>query len=38
MEEDLDGLETEKLEQHVKRMEDYFDEVAYKTNGVLTYY
>lgn len=35
---DLDGLSTEQLEQHVKRMEAYFEEAAYKTNGALTYY
>ena len=35
---DLDGLEDEKLAQHVDRVLKYFDEMAYKTNGVLTYY
>ena len=35
---DLDGLETEKLQKHVDRVRDFFEETAYKTNGVLTYY
>ena len=38
VEKDLDGIDDEKLSNHVKRMEEYFDTVAYKTNGVLTYY
>ena len=37
-EKDLDGLEDEKLAAHTKRVESYFEEVANKTNGVLTYY
>lgn len=35
---DLEGLETEQLERHMKRVGKYFDELVYKTNGVLTYY
>ena len=38
VEEDLDGLETERLEQHIERVRKYFDELVYRTNGVLTYY
>lgn len=38
VEKDLDGLDDEKLASHVARMEEYFERVAYKTNGVLTYY
>ena len=38
VEKDLNGLDSETLAAHVERMEEYFDEVAYKTNGVLTYY
>ena len=37
-ESDLEGLETRQLERHVAHMERYFEEVANKTNGVLTYY
>ena len=37
-EKDLDGLEDEKLGAHVERVKKYFDEIASKTNGVLTYY
>lgn len=37
-EKDLDGLEDDKLLAHIKRVEKHFDEVANKTNGVLTYY
>jgi diguanylate cyclase (GGDEF)-like protein len=37
-EKDLDGLEDEKLGAHVERVKKYFDEIAGKTNGVLTYY
>ena len=37
-EDDLEGLETEKLEQHMKRVSEYFDLMAHRTNGVLTYY
>lgn len=35
---DLDGLEDEQLERHVASVREYFDEMASKTNGVLTYY
>ena len=38
VEEDLDGLETEHLERHIERVRKYFDELIYRTNGVLTYY
>ena len=35
---DLDGLEPEKLQNHIDRVGKYFEEMANKTNGVLTYY
>ena len=35
---DIDGLETEQLETHMEHVNRYFDEMAHKTNGVLTYY
>lgn len=35
---DLDGLEDEQLQAHMDRVGRYFDEMASKTNGVLTYY
>ena len=35
---DLDGLEDELLQAHMDRVGRYFDEMASKTNGVLTYY
>ena len=38
IEKDLDGLETEQMERHMERVGRYFDELVYKTNGVLTYY
>ena len=38
VESDLDGLETEQLSQHMERVRKHFDEMASKTNGVLTYY
>ena len=38
VENDLDGLEDEQLEQHIDRVRNYFEEMAYRTNGVLTYY
>lgn len=38
VETDLNGLEDEKLAQHVERVRKVFDEMASKTNGVLTYY
>ncbi len=38
VEDDLDGLEPEKLQRHIDRVGKYFEEMASKTNGVLTYY
>jgi diguanylate cyclase (GGDEF)-like protein len=38
VQEDLDGLEEDKLAKHMERVRKYFDEMAYRTNGVLTYY
>lgn len=38
VEADIDGLSDEQLAQHVDRVREYFDEMASKTNGVLTYY
>ena len=35
---DLDGLDDEKLDAHTERTRVYFEEIANKTNGVLTYY
>ena len=35
---DLDGLEERQLQRHMERVRKYFDEMASKTNGVLTYY
>ncbi len=35
---DLDGLETGQLQQHIKRVSDFFETIAYRTNGVFTYY
>ena len=35
---DLDGLEEQQLQHHMERVRKYFDEMASKTNGVLTYY
>lgn len=37
-ESDLHELDDESLEGHMKKVQKYFDEVASKTNGVLTYY
>ena len=37
-EKDLDGLDDEQLLAHTERVKEYFDEIAGKTNGVLTYY
>ena len=37
-EKSLDGLEDEKLQVHIRQVEQYFDEIANKTNGVFTYY
>ena len=38
VEADLDGLEDEQFAAHMDRVSVYFDEMASKTNGVLTYY
>ncbi len=38
MEADLDGLDDEGLARHMERVGKCFDEMASKTNGVLTYY
>ena len=38
IEKDLEGVEDERLQRHIDRVERYFDETIYKTNGVLTYY
>ena len=38
VESDLEGLTDEELTLHMERVGDYFDEMASKTNGVLTYY
>ena len=38
VEADLDGLEDAQLERHMERIGRKFDEMASKTNGVLTYY
>ena len=35
---DLEGLEDQQLQRHMERVRKYFDEMASKTNGVLTYY
>ena len=35
---DIDGLDDKSLKKHMERVEEYFDEMAHKTNGVLTYY
>ena len=38
VEADLDGLDDAQLERHMERIGRKFDEMASKTNGVLTYY
>ena len=38
VEADLDGLEDDQLAHHMERIRKNFDEMASKTNGVLTYY
>ena len=38
VEADLDGLEDEQLSRHMERVEDKFEEIISRTNGVLTYY
>ena len=35
---DMNGLDDERLGAHVDRVRKFFDEIANKTNGVLTYY
>ena len=35
---DIDGLDDERFSQHMDRVWKYFDTMASKTNGVLTYY
>lgn len=37
-EKDLEELEADQLARHIDRVSAYFEEIAYKTNGVLTYY
>ena len=37
-EKNLSGLDSENLQTHVDRVQPYFDQIANKTNGVLTYY
>lgn len=38
VENNLDGLDDDRLARHMERVGKYFDELVYKTNGVLTYY
>ena len=38
VEDDLNGLDTAQLEGHMLRVRKFFDEMVYRTNGVLTYY
>ena len=38
VEADLDGISDEKLASHMDRVGKYFEDMSYKTNGVLTYY
>lgn len=38
VESDLDGLEDDKLQAHLDRVRRIFKKLAYKTDGVLTYY
>ena len=38
VEADLKGLEEAQLRSHIERVRQYFEEMACKTNGVLTYY
>ena len=35
---DIDGLDDDKLSAHIERVKKHFNEMATKTNGVLTYY
>ena len=38
VEEDLDGLDDRKLQEHLDRISAFFRKVLNKTNGILTYY
>ena len=38
VESDIEGISDEELSAHMERASEYFDEMASKTNGVLTYY
>lgn len=38
VEEDLTGLDDERLSAHLNRVSEFFRKVLYKTNGVITYY
>ena len=38
VEADLDGIDDEQLARHMDNVGVYFEQLAYKTNGVLTYY
>lgn len=38
VEADLDGTDNESLSRHMNDVGKYFEQMAYKTNGVLTYY
>lgn len=38
VENDLDGIESDKLQAHIERVMPFFESTAYRTNGVLTYY
>ena len=38
VENDLSSLEDAEFSRHMERAEEYFEEMAYKTNGVLTFY
>ncbi len=38
VEDDMEGVDDAQLESHIERVGKYFDELVYKTNGVLTYY
>ena len=38
VEADIDGVDDVKLGAHIERVRDYFDQMAYRTNGVFTYY
>ena len=38
VEADLSGLDDETFSRHMETVRDYFEDMAYKTNGVLTFY